>query len=88
MTNKQHEDRTYHIDLDLLYLEAQDYCPYQTKNETGVPINNIFCTNTFQSNLKKACNLQYNLFVRGSKVSVHAVQFNKPLHFEFSSATA
>jgi hypothetical protein len=44
---------THHINLDFLYLETQDNGPYQAKNETGVSINNVFCTNTFQSNLKE-----------------------------------
>jgi hypothetical protein len=53
MPNRQRKKWTHHINLNLLYLEAQDDGPYQAENETGIPINNIFCTNTFQSNLKK-----------------------------------
>jgi hypothetical protein len=44
---------THHINLNLLYLEAQDNGPYQAKNEPRVSINNVFCTDTFQSNLNK-----------------------------------
>jgi hypothetical protein len=51
---------THHIDLDLLYLEAQDNGPYQAKNETRVSINNIFCTDTFQSNLNKGTAVSKN----------------------------
>lgn len=44
---------THHIDLNLLYLEAQNNGPYQAKNKTRVSIDNVFCTDTFQSNLNK-----------------------------------
>jgi hypothetical protein len=43
---------THHINLNLLYLEAENYGPNQAKDQTWVTINNIFCTNTLQSNLQ------------------------------------
>jgi hypothetical protein len=43
---------THHFNLSLLYLEVQNYGPYQAKDQTWFTINNTFCTNTLQSNLK------------------------------------
>jgi len=52
---------THHFNLNLLYLEAQNYGPYQAKDQTWVTINNIFCTNTLQSNLKTSIDVISNL---------------------------
>jgi hypothetical protein len=43
---------THHFNLNLLYLEAKNYGPYQDKDQTWLAINNIFCNNIVQSNLK------------------------------------
>ena len=52
---------THHFNLNLLYLEAQNYGPYQAKDQTWVTINYIFCTNTLQSNLKISIDVIRNL---------------------------
>jgi len=43
---------THNFNLNLLYLEVQNYGPYQAKDQTWLAINNIFCNNILQSNLK------------------------------------
>jgi hypothetical protein len=52
---------THHFNLNLLYLEAQNYGPYQAEDQTWVTIDNIFSTNTFQSNLKISTDVIRNL---------------------------
>ena len=43
---------THHFNFNFLYLEAQNYGPYQAKDRTCFAINNIFCNNIMQLNLK------------------------------------
>jgi hypothetical protein len=52
---------THHFSLNLLYLETLNYGPYQGKDQTWVSINNIYCTNILQSNLKTSTDVIRNL---------------------------
>lgn len=44
---------TYHIDLNLLDLEAEDDGPDETENKARVAIHDVLSSNTLKANLKR-----------------------------------